>query len=702
MKKWTLFTAAIVVSGGLLAWNAGWLPMQKSNGNLAYVSADTAYYFGGTSTDAMADFAQDYPIMPTSPSQSKVWETLLESATSDQESSPKLRFFTHLMNKYNDFSEGTMGELAAFSGISLTGSFAFYSDGIMPVLRMDVANEDVFNALIEDAVQSSEWQYEWQDLGAFKARTWKLTANDKEDEAYLAISNHQGNVVITIVTNKDDLMAKQRRFGIVKPEMSLATSSTVKDLKSRYSYTDDMIGFIQFDQIAQAILSPESNSLGRDLLTYLPQNQFGQFQGNITAECRVEYGQLADSMPRLVMGYQSLNVNNSGMEFDMHSALELTNTDVVTELQQMQGHLPLHSTMSRDKVFAFGLGVNADNIGPAVTALWTQFTNVEYNCRELQLVQDMARAQNPAMLGMMTAMAQGVQGVGVSLFDITMSDDNPMPGNIDVIASIATENPTTLLNMAKMLPFFADLTLSDDGTPAVLNLPMLPPSIEFKAAIKGKHLVVFSGEESTKVANEQTSESIEANGLMSMAFNYRKIGDLITSNTFNSLSSNMGGVDACMQQYEMAHMFNSLQMDMSMVTSVEMDGIVTKYAGSMDKPVAKSSQLVGKYRVEYMDENCEWAGTTIDEIKADGTGYYESKSDNNSCNLYESKYSWVKKGNTLELEATDQIREACDQEFNEATQETYTCHLINVEANSFQCLFDPATDYTTLSRYTRM
>jgi hypothetical protein len=702
MKKWTLFTAAIVVSGGLLAWNAGWLPMQKSNENLAYISADTAYYFGGTSTDEIAEFVKDYPIMPSSPSQSQVWQTLLESINSDQENSPKVRFFTHLMNKYNDFSEGTMGELATFSGMSLTGSFAFYSDGIVPVLRMDISNEDVFNALIEDAVQNSEWQYEWQDLGAFKARTWKLTADDKEDEAYLAISNHEGNVVITFVTNKDDLMAKQRRFGIVKPEMSLATNSTVKDLKNRYSYTDNMVGFIQFDQIAQAILSPESNSLGRDLITYLPQDQFAQFQNSITAECKTEYGQLADSMPRFVMGYQSFGINDNSIVFDMHSAFELTNMSVITELQKMQGHLPMHSTTSKDKIFAMGVAVDADNIGPAVTALWTQLTTTEYNCSELQMVQYMAREQNPAMLGMMTAMAQGVKGVGVSLFDITMSENGPLPQGIDFIASIATENPATLLNMAKMLPFFADLNLSDDGTPALLNLPMLPPTIELKAAIKGKHLVVFSGEQSEQVANEQSSESIDSNGLLSMAFNYREISQLITSKTFNSLSSNMGGVDTCTQQYEMAHMFSSLQMDMSMVTSVETDGLVTKYAGSMDKPLAVSNEIAGKYRVEYMDENCEWTGTTVDDLKADGTGYYESKSDNNSCNLYESNYTWAKKGNTLELNGSDQIRDTCDQEFNEATQETYTCHLINVKADSFQCLFDPATDYTSLSRYTRM
>ena len=702
MKKWIPVIALFVICTGIFAWRADWLNSESSDANnlLAYVPADTIFYMGGSSADKMAEFMEGYPFMPSSPSQSVMWDGILHTA--DQDNSPKARFVAYLISEYKKFSDGTLGGFTKFTGLSYTGAYAIYSDGMIPVMRMHVADSDILNTLIENAVVNSEWQYTWEDIGGVKARLWPLTAEGEDLSVYLAVTNHENSAVITFVTSRDDLTAKQRRFGVIKPNESLANSSDITELKKRYNYSDDILGFIQFEQIAQSVLAPEENSLGRDFLTYLPKEKFQEYQQKISTACRTEYGQLAAAMPRLVMGYQTLDFSNTTMTFSMHSAVELKHAPVVAELQKMQGHLPAHSTDAKNKIMAWGLAINTETLAPALTALWSQFTNASFDCEHLQSAQAKLREKNPAMLGMAMGMVNGVRGLGMSFFDVAMSEDNPLPSSLDLIVSIAAEDPVTLAAMAKMLPFLADTTLPDDGTAVSLNLPMLPANINVKAAIKGKHIVVYSGEKSMKVADTLTAEAITPNGLFSMALNYRKFGDLMNLGNLNSLTSQAGGKSACIQQYEMAHMFQNMKMDIGIVMRMEPEGVVTQYKGSMDKPVLIEPNLIGKFQVDMLDDNCQWQPSAMDEIRADSTGTYSEKSDDGACDLYASTYSWTKTGSVVSFGSSEQIRETCSDEFPAPENEIYTCYLMNVKTDSFQCLYDPATEDVSLYRYKRM
>lgn len=703
MKKWIVLVA-VVISSALFAWRSGWLSSASSTTSrdmLTFVPADTVYYLGGRSTDDIAQFMEGYPLAASSPSQSQIWDTLL--APAEEDNSPKARFFSYLLQEYRSFNNGTLGGLAKFSGLSLMGSYAVFSDGMIPVARIDVASADVFNALIEDAVAHSEWKYTWDDLGTAKVRLWPLNVHKDiaERDIYLAVANHENSAVITLVTSDDDLQAKQRRFGFVKPKKSLATNTSIADAKTRYNYTDDMLGFIDFNGLAQAVLNPESNSFGRDLLSYLPKEQFAQYQQKLSPACRAEYSELIAAVPRFIMGYQALAINKSKLTFAIHSALEINNVPVVSELQNMQGHLPLHSTVATDKLAAFGVGVNTANLSPALTALWSQFTNAPFQCEHLQAAQAKMREQNPVMLGMAMSMVNGVQGFGASIFDAAMGESSLLPDTVDFMASIATENPVMLVNMAKILPFLGDITLPSDGTAITLNLPMVPPTIEVKGAIKGKHIVIFAGEKSATIADQLINEPITANGLYSLAFNYRKVVELITSEDLQGLASSVG-VSGCIQQYEMAHMFQHLKMDVGIVMAAQEEGVVTQYNGSMDKPIVIEPRMSGKYRVERLGENCEWQGDAQDEIRQDGTGSYIEKSDDAACDIYVSNYSWTKKGDVISFGSSEQTRASCADEFPTPINEIYTCYLMNVTADSFQCLYDPATEMTSLYRYKRI
>ena len=235
-------------------------------------------------------------------------------------------------------------------------------------MRIKTAREDILNSQIEDAVAHSQWKYTWENIGDIKARVWRLSSDSDELQLSLALAYHEGSVVITLITSTDKLEDKKRRFGIIKPESSLASVGhgdsrpvvDVKALKKRYAYTQDMLFFVQFDRLVHALIAPSGNRLGQDLLKYLPQGILDSYQANISQACAMEYTQLIHQMPRLVMGYQSVDFEKDSMRYSIHSALELNNPQVLLQLQNMQGYLPVHSTQSEGKLTAFGLGINSD------------------------------------------------------------------------------------------------------------------------------------------------------------------------------------------------------------------------------------------------------------------------------------------------------------------------------------------------------
>jgi len=700
MKKWLGLIVVLVISSGVFAWRLGWLPTKtESNDILTFVPADTVYYFGGKSSKEMAEFMRGYSLDSISPSQAFLWHELLGSL--EQESSPKALFFNYLIDSFSKYNNNTLGGLMDFSGLSLSSNSALFSDGLIPVFRMELANATTFNSLIEEAVKESQWQYTLDELGTLKTRLWKLNDEDGKPAIYLAIANNEKTAIISLVTSLDDLKAKQHRFGVVKPKKSLADMD-INELKERYNYTDEMLGFIDFNGIAQAVLSPKSNRLGRDLEIYIPKRKFAALQDEIPTECRDELSELATQVPRLVMGYQAVNINKDTMQFNMHSILEIKNKSVLSQLQKMQGHLPKHSMVSSDKLLTLGLAVNTQTLIPALTSLWTQFTSAKFNCGILKDAQVMIRKTNPAMLGITLSMAQGVKGVGLSVFDLEMSPNELAPRSIDFIANIATDNPTMLMAMAKMLPFLKGVELPTDGSEVALNLAMIPSTMKVKAAIKGKNIVVFSGDKSALVANELINETIETNGVYSTAISYRKIGKLVRSDTLNNLFSQTGGITTCIENYQRINGLDNLNLDMSIVVNVENEGIATKYRGSMDKPANVNTDISGKYRVEYLDVNCQWQSNSFDTINSNSTGHYTDKSDDNQCDLYVSNYKWVKKGRVVTFTGQDQSRESCTDELSLPSDESYVCHLINVTADSFQCLYDPGTNEVNLSRYIRM
>jgi len=102
---------------------------------------------------------------------------------------------------------------------------------------------------------------------------------------------------------------------------------------------------------------------------------------------------------------------------------------------------------------------------------------------------------------MVSGMARGIKGFSINLFDTAIDPDNKfMPvNNVDAAIAIAADDPATLIS-----------TL--DGTPLSLNdvvpVPM-PDGVEIFAAVKGKNIVMYSGEKGADFSNRISGEGKE-------------------------------------------------------------------------------------------------------------------------------------------------------------------------------------------------
>lgn len=713
MNKWIAIIAALVIAGGAYMVltpkdasesTGGGIRADVSNQQLLeYVPADTVYYFGGVNSKEVAEFMHNYKVVGMTPSQTAVWLELLNKQS--EQGSKIASQLLYLFNAVIDNTDGTLADVAQYFGTDPSGSFAFYSDGIVPVLRIPVVDSVKFFGRLDEATNSSGVSFSEANLDEVTVKYWTVTEAQAEPVVKLAIAEMGNTLVMSFVSDKDDDAVVKQRLGIVKPAQSLAGSGEIRDLQKKYQYSDDMVFIVNFLRLAEGFFDSANSSFGKSLMHYLGTEKSEALSSELSDACKADYLSIVKKVPRLVGGYRELDIRDKKMNIAMHSVLEVKNTKVLNELTKLRGHVPLHTQSSKDKMLAMGVGLNLDNAVPAMMAIWNDFISAEFTCEQLVEAQDNARQKNPAMAGMVLGMVQGLKGLGFSLYGLELDTATMQAKTVSALFSAAAEDPQTLAAMAGMMPMLQGISIPDDGSEVDIPLPMLPANIQIKAAIKGKHLVVYTGDAAKQDLDKMKNEGIEENGLIGFALDYRKLGQAMDemmalgSIADPSMALNPQSCDA---NLEIREAFAAMQVDFSMLTDVQPEGFVTTGAGSMDQYRWIDPEMVGEYKIETPDYTCQWQDIGVDKMRADGTGVFEQKDPDGECVIYSSNYTWKKTGMRLWIETQDgKSRDHCDAEWKDEKPEQQNCFIFAATKSGFQCKFDPLNDPATL-RYTRM
>jgi len=279
---------------------------------------------------------------------------------------------------------------------------------------------------------------------------------------------------------------------------------------------------VNFEEVAAAIVYPQSNTLGQQLASLIPESQ-NVFKVVQNEACQEDIMSIVSAMPRLVAGYTSLDMTDTTMSSESLVVLEVTNTKITDILSMIVGHISTNA-LTTDALLSVGVGVDVSKVLPAFEQLTQLIQNTEYKCAPLAMGK-MFLPPAPAQLAMVTQFAGSVKGFSASIIDVDVdfSQGPPQLNSFDAVIAVATDDASTLAMMAAANPLVTFDPLDPAGAPSKLNSMFLPPEVELYAAIKNNFLTVYSGDAGEKIVETLSGESLESNALLSFAVNYGKI-----------------------------------------------------------------------------------------------------------------------------------------------------------------------------------
>ncbi|GIU45613.1 hypothetical protein TUM4438_19500 [Shewanella sairae] len=448
----------------------------------------------------------------------------------EQESDQRAQFFVSLLKSYADSMKDGDTFITTFGLAAEVRSYV-YTLGAVPVFKIEVENADAIWAILDKAEAQSGLTHTPANLKGVDYRSYQLTDAEEKEQVSLVFAVHDGLFTATLSTSFTEATLLETALGVTSVDNSIADANIVEEIITKHGFTNEGVSFVNHKEIITALTSTDGNQLAGQLsklYEIMGEDPMAELK---TPACSSELAAIANNWPRTVAGYDELTVTDSHSAFGFRTVIESENQVLLGAYQKLRGYLPSYTQYIDNSVFSLGLGIDVNQMVPALTGIWDDMLTPEYQCGPLAEMQMQMSQQSPAMLGMFTGMANGVKGLGVSLIDYKISEDTQSPqlDSLDAVVTLSADNPATLFNMAKsFVPELANLQLPENGDAIELSSVVPIPAelnITPKLALKGNHLVLFSGEKGAAIADKLEKEPVTSNGLFVVSADYMKMFD---------------------------------------------------------------------------------------------------------------------------------------------------------------------------------
>lgn len=523
-----MLIAAVVVAAGAGGY---WYSQQSTptstsaNPVLSYIPADTPI---------LSVQLQPFPIKSYINSLSEAYRQyptdVFEELEQDleQESDARAQFFVSLMKSYMASMKDGSTFIQTF-GLAENVRNYFYTLGVMPVIKVEIENPDAIWAVLDKAEAESGFTHTKASLKGVDYRSYQLTAEGEQEQVNVIFAVNDSLLTATVTTSFSEASLLETALGVTPVDNSIADTHIIEDIIKKHGFINEGISYINHKEIVTALTSTDGNQLAGQLSKLFEMSNEDPFAELKTPACQQELSAIANNWPRTVAGYDQLDITDKESNIGFRAVFESQNQVLLNAYQKLRGYIPAYAQDIENSVFTLGVGIDINQMVPSLTAIWDDMLTPEYQCAPLAEMQAQMSQQSPGMLGMFTGMANGVKGVGVSLIDYKISDDidNPQLESLDAVMTLSADNPSMLFNMAKpFAPELANVQLPANGDAIDLStiIPMPPEmKISAKMAVKGNHLVIYSGEKGEAIANNIETEQLVNNGLMVMSADYMKM-----------------------------------------------------------------------------------------------------------------------------------------------------------------------------------
>jgi len=490
---------------------------------LNYVPADTPVFSGQLTPFPIKDYIASSPNLIDPADQEQI-EALYEQDT------PALHFLANLMKAYQAGLKDADLLVKTF-GLDDKIRAYFYTLGLLPVLKVEVANPQAIWDLLDKNEQETGFVHTEGKLKDLTYRIYQINQDNNGKPVNLIVAQANGFLTITAQTElvNDQLLAMA--LGLDKPSKSLADTSMLNDIIKKHNFTNNNVSFINNIEIVKGLTSTNDNQLAEQLTLLAKENNENSLDILHNDVCKQELTNIAKNWPRTVLGYTRMDIQKEESTLGFAAVIESKNQAILGALKSLRGYIPSYTQNFDNNVIATSIGLDISQLSSSLTNIWADLKTPSYQCEPLADMQYQiaASGQSLGMLGMGANMASGVKGISAAIFDYSMKqvDEQPQLDSFDALLAVHIDNPEAIFNTVKMfVPELQQLQLTNNG-PAISLKDIYPIPRELnldpKMAIKGNHFVVYNGNKGLQEAEKLALETVSANGLYQLSFDAKKI-----------------------------------------------------------------------------------------------------------------------------------------------------------------------------------
>lgn len=437
--------------------------LRQNEGVLKYVPADTPYVFAFP--ESMPEDVLD-KLEANADSIYAAYETVIEETLKgmaaergDQDDEDVDEFI------------GLIGDLVGLmrsdelraAGIPRSPQMAAYGVGLLPVLRVVLADPDAFDAKIDELENDAGAEMTVDEIDGQSYRY----AGD--DEARLIIAVIDDQAVATIVPTGLSEEQLKAVLGMDLPRQSIAQSGALAELAESYGYGPHALGFLDIERLAATFLDTASG-VNAELMTLMDYNP-----ETLSEVCRTEVREMSLVMPRIVTGYTEISTR----QLSSNSVFEIRD-DLATGLMTLAAAVP-GMGMDHGGLGSFGMSLDLLAAREWYEARLDALEADPFECEyfaELQVGLAQGRQALNQPLPPIVYGFKGFLAVIDNIDGIDFASGQP-PTDIDARVLVANDNAAGLLAMGGMFsPELAALELQPDGNPVELEIPQLAGGVE--------------------------------------------------------------------------------------------------------------------------------------------------------------------------------------------------------------------------------
>ena len=445
-------------------WFGGGSPLESNDTLLRYVPADSPYVIAMVEAYPN-DIADLYAEQAAS-----VWELARAGIQSGLDEARRLQSengafgnpaeTAALRELMEALADTTSAEGLQGLGLNRDSTFVFYGFGLLPVLRVTLAEGHDFAALLDrfDSVIRTAGGPGFATASIAGSEYRYLDA----DAARLIVMLGDDELAVTVAPASFGEAELQAVLGLELPAESIAASGRLKAIADTYGFEPQLISLIDIERLAETFLgAPNATDAALfELAGYDAQD--------LSATCRNEFLDLAGVMPAMVSGYTELSRRSMTLSW----IVELRQ-DIAAGLATIPVAIPGLGAAT-DALMSFGMSFSIPAVRQFVAARNAALAADPFACEALQELSMAGPALggylNQPLLPVFDSLTGFSAAIDFGRFDPATS--MPDLAETSISALIATTDAAGIIAMGSMfVPEIAALDLNNDGQIVELDLP---------------------------------------------------------------------------------------------------------------------------------------------------------------------------------------------------------------------------------------